>query len=265
MIYINNKEKLEEFKNARDLYVVIDFDRTLTTNESDASMGIIPKFLGGELLAERIKIHDYYRPLELDYTLSKEERSKIMKEWATTSFTLLSKYLNSEETIKNALENANIGLRKGVKEFLKYMHEKDVPVIIMSAGMGNLIKIFLEKQGVLYDNIILISNFFKFRDNKSYIDTNNLISPSTKDYSKIPEEIRNELDKKENILLFGDIVEDIKMVEKSKINKTLTVGFLDNNIDSNLEVYNKNFDIVLADNETFEVVKKVIKGREYEK
>ena len=256
MIYINNKQKLEEFKNAKDFYVVIDFDRTLTTNESDSSMGIIPNFLGGEYLEERIRIHDYYRPLELDYTLSKEERNKIMKSWATTSFTLLSKYLNSEETIKNALENANIHLRKGVKEFLEDMHKKCIPVIIMSAGMGNLIKIFLEKQGVLYDNIILISNFFKFRDNKAYIDVNNLISPSNKGYSKVPEEIRNELDKKESILLFGDIVEDIKMVEEDSRNKALAIGFLDNNIDSNLEVYNKNFDIVLADNETFETLKR---------
>ena len=108
----------------------------------------------------------------------------------------------------------------------------------------------------LYDNIILISNFFKFRDNKAYIDVNNLISPSNKGYSKVPEEIRNELDKKESILLFGDIVEDIKMVEEDSRNKALAIGFLDNNIDSNLEVYNKNFDIVLADNETFETLKR---------
>lgn len=126
----------------------------------------------------------------------------------------------------------------------------------MKNDISNLIKIFLEKQGVLYDNIILISNFFKFRDNKAYIDVNNLISPSNKGYSKVPEEIRNELDKKESILLFGDIVEDIKMVEEDSRNKALAIGFLDNNIDSNLEVYNKNFDIVLADNETFETLKR---------
>lgn len=257
MIYINNKEKLEQLKNANDFYVIIDFDRTLTTYESDASMGIIPKFLGGEYLKERIKIHDYYRPLELDYTLSTEERSRIMKEWAATSFTLLSKYLKSEEMIENALENANIHLRLGAKEFLKDMYEKDVPVVIMSAGFGNLIKIFLEKQGVLYDNIILISNFFEFRDNKSYIDINNLISPSNKGYSKVPEDIRSKLDKKENIILCGDIVEDIKMAEENKKEKTLTIGFLDDNIDSNLKVYNKNFDIVLTDNESFDTIMKI--------
>lgn len=254
MIYINNKEKLEQFKNVKDFYVIIDFDRTLTTYESDASMGIIPKFLGGEYLKERIKIHDYYRPLELDYTLSPEERSKIMKEWAATSFTLLSKYLASEETIENSLQDSNIHLRLGAKEFLSDMHEKAVPVVIMSAGMGNLIKTFLEKQGVLYDNIILISNFFEFRDNKAYIDTNNLIASSNKNYLKIPKEIRNELDKKENIILCGDIVEDIRMVEENKKDKTLTIGFLDYNIESNLEIYNKNFDMVLTDNTSFETI-----------
>ena len=75
-----------------NFYVITDFDRTLTTKESEPSMGIVPKFLGGECLEERTKIFNYYRPLELDYTIKEEEKQKIMKEWANKSFTLLSKH-----------------------------------------------------------------------------------------------------------------------------------------------------------------------------
>ena len=258
MIYINNKEKLEQFKNKNNFFAIIDFDRTITTGTSDASLGIIPQFLGGKCLEERLKTYNHYRPLELDYTIKKEEKRKIMREWATKTFTILSKYLTSEKIIEDSLQNANLHLRNGVKEFLQDLYKRGIPVVIMSAGVGNLIKRFLEKEGVLYDNILLISNFFEFKDNKAYIDIEKLMASSNKDYSKIPEDIRKILDKKDGILLCGDIVEDIRMIDTKQRDKTLAIGFLDYNIENNLEIYNNNFDIVLADNETFDTVKEIL-------
>lgn len=258
MEYINNKQKLEKFKATNNYFAIIDFDRTLTTAQSDASMGIIPKFLGGKCLEERMKVYNYYRPLELDYTINDKEKRKLMKEWANNSFALISKYLTSEDIINNALIDANLHLRTGAKEFLEDMYNKNIPVIIMSAGVGNLIKEFLQKQGALFDNIILVTNFFKFENNKACIDMKKIIASSNKDYSKVPEEIRKELDKKDSILLCGDIVEDINMIKKDELYKTLTVGFLDYNIDINLDIYNKNFDIVLANGGNFNKLKDIL-------
>lgn len=258
MIYINNKKKLKEFKDSNSFFAIIDFDRTLTTGTSDASMGIMPKFLGGECLKERIKIYEYYRPLELDYTIDEKEKRNIMKEWANSSFKLLCKYITSEDMIDDALKTANLHLRAGAKEFLKSMYEKNITVIIMTAGMGNLIKKFLEKEEVLYNNIVLVSNFLEFKNNRTYIDTKKIISSSNKEYSKIPKEIIKEIEKKDKILLCGDIVEDIRMIEKRQKDKALTIGFLDYNINSNLDIYNRNFDIVLSDNEDFNTVKEIL-------
>ena len=128
----------------------------------------------------------------------------------------------------------------------------------MSAGVGNLIKEFLKINGALYDNIILFSNFFEIKDNKSYIDIDNLISSSNKNYSKVPKEIREVLKSKEKILLCGDIVEDIRMIDEEQKNKTLTIGFLDYNIDNNLDIYNKNFDVVFTDDNDFNDVIKIL-------
>ena len=141
MIHINNNEKLERLKNLSDYYVITDFDRTLTSKDSEPSMGIVPKYLGGECLKERTKIFEHYRPLELDYTIDVKEKQKIMKEWAGKSFTLLSKYL-TQDIIYKALENANIHFRKGAKEFLIKMNNMNIPVIIMSSGVGNILKAF---------------------------------------------------------------------------------------------------------------------------
>ena len=257
MIYINNKEKIEKLKKLNNYYIITDFDRTLTTKQSEPTMGIVPKHLGGESLEERMKIFNYYRPLELDYTINEIEKRKIMEEWANKSFTLLSKYL-TQNIINEALENANMHFRKGAKEFLIKMNNMNIPVIIMSAGVGNIIKAFLQKEESLFDNIQIVSNFFEFQDEKAYIELNNIMATLNKEYKKIPQSIRNELEEKENALIFGDLIEDIKMANKEKISNTITFGFLDANVEQNLQEYNKNFDIVLAGDEDFDSIKQVL-------
>ena len=257
MIYINNKEKIEKLKQVKDYCVIMDFDRTITTKTSEPSLGVLPNYFGGEFLVERTKIFNHYRPIELDYTLEEEEKKKIMKQWAVDSFNLSSKYI-TKDAIDKATDNSNMYLRKGAKEFFENLRDKNIPVIIMSAGIGNIIEKFLIKQNTYFNNITLISNFFKFEDEKAIIDLDNLISTSNKNYSAIPEEIRKELENKGKILLFGDVVEDISMVNKNQLEKTITIGFLDHGEEQNLEVYNKNFDIVLTNNSDFEVVKEVI-------
>ena len=256
MIYINNKEKINNFKK-ESFYIITDFDRTLTSKESEPSMGIVPKYLGGECLRERMEIFNYYRPLELDYTISTEVKQKIMKEWANKSFTLLSKYL-TQDIIYKAIENANMHFRKGAKEFLTEMNNRNIPVIIMSSGVGNILKAFLEKEKCLFDNIKIVSNFFEFENEKAYIDLDNLMATVNKEYKRIPKDIRSEIDENKNALLFGDLIEDIKMANVENLSNTITFGFLDANVEDNLEEFNKNFDVLLAGDEDFDSIKKVL-------
>ena len=257
MAYIINKEKLNKFKCLNNYFVITDFDRTLTTAESEPTMGIIPQYLGGECLEKRTKIYEQYRPLELDYTIEQKEKQKIMKEWAKESFTLLSKYI-TKEGIEKSLINANLYLRDGAKEFLKEMNSKNIPVIIMSSGIGNIVKAFLEKEKCMFNNIEIVSNFFEFKDGKTSIDINNIMATSNKEYCRIPINIRNKLEEKEKALIFGDLIEDIKMINKEKIPSTLTFGFLDDNVEQNLERYKENFDIVLTENDDFNTVREIL-------
>ena len=49
-------------------------------------------------------------------------------------------------------------LRKGVKEFLKYTYQNNIPVIIISAGITDIIENFLKANNCLYDNVHIILN-----------------------------------------------------------------------------------------------------------
>ena len=257
MIYINNKEKLERIKKETNYFVITDFDRTLTTHASEPSMGIVPGYLGGECYVERTKIFEHYRPIELDYSLEKAKKEQYMRNWAKESFNLLSNYV-TEDVIENSLEDANLHLRDGAKVFLQELSKKNIPIIVMSSGIGNIVKGFLEKENCINNDTYVISNFFEFEKGKAKIELDNLMATSNKEYKKIPDEIRQMLNNKKYGMLFGDLVEDLKMIDKEKLENTLTFGFLDENIDTNLEKFNNNFDIVLTENEDFNDVKELL-------
>ena len=48
------------------------------------------------------------------------------------------------------------------------------------------------------------------------------------------------------------------MVSKEKLNHTVTIGFLDGDIEANLEKYNKTFDIVLTNQASFQEVLEIL-------
>lgn len=261
MPYIISKEKLNKFNNLNNYFVITDFDRTLTTAESEPTMGVIPQYLGGECLEKRTKIYEHYRPLELDYTIEENKKQQIMKEWAKESFTLLTKYI-TKKGIENALLDANLYLRDGAKEFLQEMNNNNIPVIIMSSGIGNIVKAFLEKENCMFNNIKIVSNFFEFNNGITTINMDKIMATSNKEYIRIPENIRNQIEEREKALVFGDLIEDIKMIDKEKLQNTLTFGFLDENAEQNLERYKENFDIILTGNDNFNTVRKILKNKE---
>lgn len=256
MIYINNKEKLIRIKKERNIFIITDFDRTLTTKQSEPSMGIVPEYLGGKCLEERLKLFNYYRPIELNYILEENIKQKHMRNWARQSFDLVSKYI-TQKIINKSLENANLHLRCGTKEFLKSVEAN--PIIVMSSGVGNIVEGFLKKENCLSENTTIVSNFYEFTDNKTFIDLDKIMATSNKEYERIPDDLKCKIENKKAGLLFGDLVEDLNMINKTMIEKTLTFGFLDDNIEENLNKFNKNFDIVLTGEEDFIAVKNVLK------
>ena len=67
------------------------------------------------------------------------------------------------------------------------------------------------------------------------------------------------LEKRKNIILIVDGIADLKMIPKADIENAITVGFLDEKIEENLETFNKNFDIVLSNRGTFKEVNNILK------
>ncbi len=75
MKIINNKNL--PLSDLSDLYVVADFDRTITKGNSKTSWSILANsnLVPKEYVADRQALYDKYRPIEIDETLPLEYRS----------------------------------------------------------------------------------------------------------------------------------------------------------------------------------------------
>lgn len=260
MIIINN-DKLNSINlNGNNFAVVMDFDRTLTTNTSLGSWGILenPDFINPNFSIESKALIDKYYPIELDYTLSDSEKSIYMQEWYSKNMNLFYKYDLTYDILINCVKNANLHLRDGVKEYFKYLYDLNVPVVILSAGIGNVIEEYLKLNNCLFSNIYIKSNFIKFENNKMVKFDDLIIHSSNKSINSLLDNIKNNFYKKDFILLFGDLIEDLNMVNKNDLYKTLSFGFLENNVDANISFYKNAFDIVLTDNSSFFDVQKIL-------
>ena len=78
------------------------------------------------------------------------------------------------------------------------------------------------------------------------------------DIVELDNDLQNILENRNNILLLGDGISDLDMIPKEKRNNAITVGFLEENIKESLDFYNKNFDIVITDNGSYDDINKII-------
>lgn len=244
MKYINSK-KVDKIKLTREnFYILIDFDRTLTKGNSISGWRVLyySGLLGDDFTKRYDEIHDKHH----------ETWEYIFKSYID----LLREKGLKNEIVKEAVKNTKLELRDGAKEFLNKMHDINVPVIIISCSLKNVIKEYLEFNNCYYNNIFIYSNYCDIEE-KGKNDIYE-VTPQSKNKITFSKELNEIIKTRDYALLFGDIVDDINMVSKDKLNSTITVGFLDKKIEENLELYKSTFDIVLTDNSSFKEIENLI-------
>lgn len=250
------KETLERIKDWNDssIYILADFDRTITTANSHNSWSVLSKsdMIPKEYIEETQKLYEYYRPFEIDESLDYEIKSKLMNEWWNKHIGLFIKYKLSKEALNNALRNSNIiSFREGTKEFLENMRDRNIPVIIISAGIGNVIKESLIINNCNLDNIYIVSNFIKFENGIATGISDNIIHSLNKNEVALSDNIKELIKERTNIILLGDAIADIRMAKEESIPNALKIGFLETNVEENKSYFEEQFDIICTNNTNY--------------
>jgi len=262
MIHINEsaKEKIDAWDN-ECLHVLTDFDRTITVGTSESSWSILSKskLVPKEYIEERQNLYNHYRPIEIDEALDFETKNRLMVEWWSKHISLFIKYKLPESVINDAANNLQVmAFRKGARKFLESMSKNNIPVLIISAGIGNFIEQFLIKNNCNFNNIYIVSNFIVFKDGISSGIRDNIIHSLNKNEVAIPEYIKELIKDRKNILLLGDSISDIKMAPIETRKRALKIGFLEEKEEENLKSFIDSFDIVCTENTTYDDLKKLL-------
>ncbi len=247
MIYIQKYRQLNPDKS----YVLVDFDRTITTGDSSTTWGLLEEstFVDSNYRRESINLYNQYRPLEINPTIPFNEKAVHMEDWFHQAARLLNKYHIFKSTIELIIQSSNgLKLRRGVKPFLSSMRMLGVPVVIVSAGVGDFIEGYLKKQQCLFDNITIHSNYLIYDGDYIIGVKQPLIHSLNKGMIEYPE-----IQGRTEGILFGDQLEDIEM---GRGLSPLTVGFV-NSRENNIRNFQFYFDVVLTGDSSFEDVAKV--------
>lgn len=276
-VIIPQPEKLQEslkiFKEqGKDkIHVLADFDRTLTKfaikgEKITSLIAILRKenLLNDEYSKTVGKLFDKYHPIEIDPNIPLKEKKEKMAEWWHLHNNELIKHKLNKKNIEQVINSGKIQFREGTPEFLNTLQQQNIPLIIMSSsGLGTYtISRFLAKEGGLYNNIHIISNSLEFDNegnvikfNEPVIHSLNKYETMVKDFPGVFEQIRD----RRNVILLGDNIEDIGMVEGFDYDNIIKIGFLNEKVEEYLENYKKNFDVIIVNDGEMDFVNQILK------
>jgi len=275
-VVISNPEKFEELKNnfIKDgfskLHILADFDRTFTCGLDDSGkktatviskLRVNPDYLGQEYFEKSHKLFDIYHPIEIDVNISLEEKKKKMHEWWSSHFDLIAKSGLDWRLIKKVISENPLNFREGAKEFVEFANNNNIPVIFISAGPGDMIEEFLKQDGLFFSNIFVVGNRYNFNESGKVVSIKEPII-HTFNKSEIALkgiEVYDNIENRKNVLLLGDQLGDVGMIEGFDYDNLIKVGFLNENIEKNLEEYEKNFDVVIVDDGDFNFINEFVK------
>ncbi|CEF67488.1 7-methylguanosine phosphate-specific 5'-nucleotidase [Strongyloides ratti] len=278
-VFIKNKEYVSRIINvlsndgAKNLTVISDFDYTISRfrddngNQNLTTHQLFKK--GTEISNPNLgpklsKLFDKYFPIEFSNDLTIKEKIPHMEEWWNLSHGAIIDEKLDYDFIVNIIKSNKLEYRYKFCELVKRLNYLNVPFVIFSAGIGDVIDIYLRKQIKLIEkNIYIISNSMIFNNDNICVGFSEpLIHTFSKNSSVIKKSdpLRNVVKDRKNVLLMGDSFGDITMeVNSERKGNTLKVGFL-NIIDNNLlEKYMNFYDIVCVDDQTMDVPFYIIK------
>lgn len=270
LVYLEKTKQKIAREGKTKLHVVTDFDRTLTTafvNGEKVSF-IISVLRDGNYLtkdyAEKANaLYKKYHAIEISSEIPLSEKKKAMHKWWTTHFGLLIKSRLNRKDLEKVVNSGKVRFRKGALQFLELLHKQNIPLVILSsAGLGEeSISLYFNRHKKLYENIYIISNSFEWDKNGYLVGFKEPITHSmNKDETSIKEfPAYKAIKNRKNVLLLGDTLEDIEMIKGFSSENLIKIGFLNENIEENLDAYKKVYDVVILNDGTMDYVNKLLR------
>uniref|UniRef100_A0A8D0Y087 5'-nucleotidase, cytosolic IIIB n=1 Tax=Sus scrofa TaxID=9823 RepID=A0A8D0Y087_PIG len=149
--------------------VISDFDMTLSRfayngKRCPSSYNILDnsKIISEECRKELKALLHHYYPIEIDPDRTVKEKLPHMVEWWTKAHDLLCQQKIQKFQIAQVVRESSAMLRDGYKTFFHTLSQNHVPLLIFSAGIGDVLEEIIRQRRVFHPNIHVVSNYMEF-------------------------------------------------------------------------------------------------------
>lgn len=274
-----SKKLINAFKSESigSLFIITDFDATLTKAYSNGkrSSNTLNVFRNKLLLGPKYSnecqvLFDKYHPYEkykgIDSLIKGKNHN--IEIWFNKQFELLKKYQLRSQHIDEIVTNNYLDLRDNFDYFFKFFNSWKVPVIVYSAGIGNIIQSVLETREVNMDFTNIIANNLLFNEDGIFVGkrlSEKIITPVNKTYSHIKENDfykKNINGKRKNVILIGDSLTDSNMLKGSNSYNIIRVGIFFNKGNNNKfrRDFEGSFDFIIREESDLYRLLQIIEG-----
>ncbi|MFA7654300.1 MAG: hypothetical protein WCX97_04700 [Candidatus Magasanikbacteria bacterium] len=249
------------------LHILADFDHTFTHAYIDgrkdtAIINNIKEYgcLGAQYTKSANDRFEFYRPIESNYNLSLAKRAGHMKKWWDEVHQDFIRYGLTSAMLDKICAKYPLTFRDGAKYFFETLHAQNIPAVIMSAGPADMIARYILQLNSLYENIHIVANWYIFDKNGKMVDVKKPVIHSLNKYETTLKHlpIFPEIQKRPNVILLGDSLDDIGMVEGFDYTNLIKIGFYNQLTDDHLDKYREKFDIVITGDGNMEYVNKIL-------
>ncbi len=173
------------------------------------------EMLGDGYLVDRDQLYSEYSHFEQEGHVEKTE------EWFFKHAELFVKYYLTQDQIDQiVMDDRFFAPRPWVREFLDYTTEQDIPLIIVTLGITNIVSAWFQKRYNYIPEAIFWNELIMDDGVVVWVEEDSITCPLDKTI-----DIEGEHDGApiEDIILIGDNIEDTRVVQSPK----LTLGFTD--------------------------------------
>ncbi|ORX55768.1 HAD-superfamily hydrolase, partial [Hesseltinella vesiculosa] len=119
---------------------------------NSSSHGVPARYdkLGTEFKKETARLYNTYYPIEIDKSMAFEDKVPHMIKWWQQAHEILLAQNLTRQDIVSMVGQVNIELRPGLDKVLARCCDTQVPFLVFSAGIGNIIEEILKRQSLLY-------------------------------------------------------------------------------------------------------------------
>ena len=258
----DSKKKKLVHEGVSHLYLVSDFDGTLNKlyvqgRKVPSIISILrdENYLSKEYSLKAHELYKRYSVIERDSHTSEDVKKEKMLEWWTLHFDLLIRSGLHKKDLEQVITSEKIQLREGVLDFLDYVRNRAVPLVIMSSSAlgGDTIRSYLTQKKKIYSTIEVISNTIEWDKKGNAVGIKQpIIHSLNKDEAILKDHpIIRRIWSRKNVLLLGNNVGDVHMIKSFPYETVIKIGFLNDTIEENLHAFRKHYDVVITHDGSF--------------